>query len=112
MFRCQHKYKIKNEDNISPLKFSNPTTVVTECCNIAETQEGPLNNPCGYDQGPKEEISKLLKEIYESTNQQWKERNKMVQCLKVEIKNTQMEGNQKIKKKLGTQTGTLRSKFH
>lgn len=30
---------------MSPQKLSNPTTVVTECCNIAETQEGPLNNP-------------------------------------------------------------------
>lgn len=53
MFICQNKYKIKNQDNVSPLKPRNLITVVTEYCNIAETQEGPSNSPCGYDQGPK-----------------------------------------------------------
>lgn len=33
----------------------------------------------------KEEINKPLKEIYEGINKQWKEMNKIIQVLKVEI---------------------------
>ena len=56
----------------------------------------------------KEEMNKSPKEINENTNKQWKEKNKKVQSLKVEIesiKKTQTEGNLNMKN-LITQTET------
>jgi predicted nucleic acid-binding Zn-ribbon protein len=55
----------------------------------------------------REEISKSIKEIYNT--EQWKEMNKIIQNLKVEIesiKETQTDGNLEMKI-LETQTGTL-----
>lgn len=56
----------------------------------------------------KEEMNKSPKEINENTNKQWREKNKKVQSLKVEIESirkTQTEGNLNMKN-LITQTET------
>ena len=80
------KIQPTTDRTMSPPEPSNPATAGPERHKIAETQGKDLkivfNNMIEV---LKEEITKSLKDIYENTNKQWKEMNKTVQDLKVEI---------------------------
>jgi predicted nucleotide-binding protein (sugar kinase/HSP70/actin superfamily) len=90
---------------MSPPELGNPVTAGPEHCNTAEAQGKDLKIVFkNMTEVLKEEMTKSLKEVYENTNKQWKEMNKTVQDLKVEIesiKKTQREGNVEINN-LGT----------
>jgi hypothetical protein len=86
MPRCEHKNTANNnKDSTSSTRAQQPYHTGPENCNIVKAQDTDLKITfINMIEVLKEDMNKSLKEIYENTNK-WKEMNKIIQDLKLEI---------------------------
>ena len=72
-----------------PLELSSHITVVPEYCDIAKAQNNNIKiASMNMTEVLKKEMNESIKEIFENTNKQQKEMNKLVQDPKVEMEST------------------------